>query len=356
MEEDPTIYRDIILVYSPPKVASTSLITSIRLSASNDYYVMHTHDEIIFKSNLGVNHHTCVSDILENGSDIWNPLTQKNRHVFIIDIYRDPIERKISEYFHEISTLHFNQPESVIKTYTLEKIVERFNCVYPHLSNEDYFKTRFPISLNKLPLTFDFERKYLLITNKEKNVTFIKLRLQDSNEWSTILSNIFGKEFVTMKDYETKDKEIGDLYKTFLDSYQIPDNFLKELQTCPHFHYYHTHEEKKAYFLKWGKKRGIPFFNSYTRNEYTFYEKLCLENQYHHRALTLHYKDDGCLCNGCKKQRLKIVFYQKNGFLNHGEAVLHRNVSTSYQQQNTIFLKHVKPNNNVFGIHLALDL
>jgi len=39
--------------------------------------------------------------------------------------------------------------------------------------------------------------------------------------------------------------------------------------------------------------------------------------------------------------------------INHGEAVLHRIL---YPQQNTIFLKYVKPNNNVFGIHLTLDL
>ena len=355
IREDPAIYRDIILVYSPPKVASTSLITSIRLSASDQYYVMHTHDEIIFKSSLGENHHTCVSDILENGSDIWNPLTQKNRHVFIIDIYRDPIERKISEYFHEISTLHFNQHESIIKSYNLEKVIERFNSVYPHLSNEDYFKTRFPISLNQMPLTFDFERKYLLVTNKEKNTTFIKLRSQDSKEWPSILSQIFGKEFILMKDYETKDKEIGDLYQSFKDAYLIPKNYLEELQYCSHFNYYHSQEEKHDYLTKWGLKRDVSYLNAYTQIEYTFYEKLCLENQYYHRALTQHYKDDGCLCIGCQKQRFKIVFYQKNGFLNHGETVLHKNVSSLYPQQNTILLKYVKPN-NIFGMHLTLDL
>jgi hypothetical protein len=349
------IYRDIVLVYSPPKVASTSLITSIRLSASNKYYVMHTHDEIIFKSNLGENHHTCVSDILENGSDIWNPLTKKNRHVFIIDIYRDPIERKISEYFHEISTLHFNQPESIIKTYNMENIIERFNCVYPHLSNEDYFKNRFPISLNQLPPTFDFEKKYLLITDKEKNVTFIKLRLQDSKDWPHILTQIFGNEFVLMKDYETKDKEIGDFYQSFLNSYPIPENYLNELKSCSHFNYYHTQEEKQAYFMKWGKKTGGSFLNAYTHSEYTFYEKICLKNQHYHRVLIQHYKDDGCLCIGCQKQRSKIVFYQKNGFLNHGETILHKNVSSLYPQQNTILLKYVKQN-NIFGMHLTLDL
>ena len=37
--------RNIVFVYTPPKVGSTTLVSSIRLSASYKFRVIHLHDE-----------------------------------------------------------------------------------------------------------------------------------------------------------------------------------------------------------------------------------------------------------------------------------------------------------------------
>ena len=43
------LYRDIVLLYCPEKVGSTSLATSIRTCASDKFIVFHSHQEDIFK-------------------------------------------------------------------------------------------------------------------------------------------------------------------------------------------------------------------------------------------------------------------------------------------------------------------
>ena len=41
--------NNIVFVYSQPKVGSTTLVSSIRISASNKYNVIHLHDELTLK-------------------------------------------------------------------------------------------------------------------------------------------------------------------------------------------------------------------------------------------------------------------------------------------------------------------
>jgi len=346
------LYRDLVLLYSPPKVGSTSIVSSIRISASEKFYVMHTHDEIIFKTTLGEQNNTCVSDIIKNTS-IFNPNTKTARKVYVIDIYRQPIERKISEFFHEISTLHFNNTEDNILKYYIQKIQNRFNDIFPHLSNEDFYKERFDV---EYPNTFDFEKKYL---KYEKNgVTYIKLRLQDSQEWGNILSEILNNQIVIVKDYPTEDKKIGVFYKDFLREYKLPFNFYKMIRDCPHLNYYNTLEEKNDYLNGWLEKlTGL--YNPYTTLEYKFYEKLCLENQFHFRPLFLHYRDDGCLCKLCSEKRDRVFFDIDNGNHNNKELIVHGNhQNKDVPQKNRIYLELHKDKfvSNVKGMFLDITL
>ena len=41
------LYNNIIFIYTPPKVGSTSLVSSIRISASHKFTIIHIHDEIM---------------------------------------------------------------------------------------------------------------------------------------------------------------------------------------------------------------------------------------------------------------------------------------------------------------------
>jgi len=128
---------NVIFIYTPPKVGSTSLVSSIRISAANKYSVLHIHDEVMLNVLTG------CSNISINEIIHYNKKIGKN--VFVIDIYRTPIERKISEYFEKLSCHHFNNTDENLNNYNIKKIINRFNKLFPHLASQDYFHSVYNI-------------------------------------------------------------------------------------------------------------------------------------------------------------------------------------------------------------------
>jgi hypothetical protein len=226
------------------------------------------------------------------------------RKIFLIDIYRSPVEQKISEYFHEMDTLHFNNYQENICNYSLLKIIKRFNDIFPYISNYDYFKDKFGLTAEEIPETFDHDKKYALV---EKNgVTYIKLRLKDSECWGGILSGIFGRKINIIKDHETKNKKIGELFKLFKEKFVLPFNYFQLIEKCPQLQYYYSFDERFEYLKEWYQKT-TGFYVSILKAEYAFYQKICIENQHIFRKLTEHYKDDGCLCMRCTARRVFVL-------------------------------------------------
>jgi hypothetical protein len=144
------LYRDIIVIYCPPKVGSTSLVTSLRLCCSDKFMIFHTHEESLFKFENKLNKDLTISDILKNNNIIGNDLIKKNRKIYFIDIYRSPIERKISEFFENLSLYHFNNLEDNIANYNVNKIIKRFNDIFLHIASEDYYTSRYKLKKPKI--------------------------------------------------------------------------------------------------------------------------------------------------------------------------------------------------------------
>jgi len=326
MFQDPFLYRDIVLVYCPQKVGSTSVVSSIRLSASDQIFTMHTHDEMIFEfTNKNINFpdsqnsDITVSDILQNTS-MMNRLTNLPRKIYLIDIYRPSMERKISEFFHEISMFHFHNEEDQVADYPLQKIINRFNQVCPNLDNIDYIREKYRLEPEEIPDAFDFKKKYIRV---EKNgVVHIKLRLKDSEKWGEILSEILEKPITAVMDYETRNKKIGELYKQFNEAYKIPFDVFKELENCPQLKYYYDFEERSQYLMKWWK-RTTGNVVSFSRKEYEFYQKVSIENRHIFMKMIQHYNDDGCLCLNCSNKRRHILARVKQGGTSFFEKNLH---------------------------------
>jgi hypothetical protein len=307
--------KNIIFVYSPPKVGSTSLVSSLRLNLSENYNIIHIHDEMM----IGVLIKTDMEDI--RMSDIINYNEELGKKVFVIDIFRNPIERKISEYFEKLSSLHFNNSEANLNKYRMEKIIERFNKIFEHLSKDDYFQERYNI---ECPDHFDVENKYLLIENK--GTKYIKLRMNDIDEWNKILTNIFKSNIVTIKDHETKNKSIGELYERFKKEYRIPYRHYLKIKESNNLKYYHSKEERENYLKSWEHKTEKKEITCYTKKEYDFYLNICIENKYYNNNIEWdHYIDNGCFCKYCTEKRKEIYFKAKSGEKNF-EKIIHRNV------------------------------
>ena len=198
------VNNNIIFIYTPPKVASTSLVSSLRLFLSHKFNIIHIHGENMLTSLINID----IKNITINDIILYNKELGKN--IYVIDVFRSPIERKLSEYFEQLSSLHFNNTDENLINYPIKKIINRFNKIYPYIANDDYFIEKYNIYI---PEYFDFKKKYLFI--EENCIKYIKLRMNDINIWNDVLSNIFKTEIIIVKDYETRNKSNVKLYKIF---------------------------------------------------------------------------------------------------------------------------------------------
>jgi hypothetical protein len=336
-----------IFIYTPPKVGSTTLVTSLRVSLGKSYTTIHIHDEIMLSVLTGI---TNVKII-----DIIHFLSNQGKNVYVIDVYRTPIERKMSEFFEKISPYHFNNTSDNISKYSITRISDRFNKVFPHIENGDHYFEKYDISD---PISFDFEKKYTV--QNVNNIKYIKLRLCDSNLWGNILSNIFQIDIIIIPDYKTEDKDIGQLYQKFKTEYKLPLNYLHIIKNDKYFNFYYNELERNNYLQKW-QNRLTSNFIPYTESEYKFYMNLCLENQYINDIDIDHYIDNGCLCVYCNEKRKEIYFRAKAGEKIF-EKIVHNKVfvevnNEKFKELNKKIISSVKQNNkfkpNQFKINLS---
>jgi len=321
-----TSLNNYIFIYTPPKVGSTTLVTSLRLSLSNTFGTIHIHDETMLNVLTNINGVTINEMILF--------LANNGKNVFVIDVYRTPIERKISEFFEKISPYHFNNTEANISKYSIKRISDRFNKLFPHIENGDHYFDKYNIDK---PIEFDFINKYTIqIVN---NVKYIKLRLCDSNLWGNILSNIFNKEIVIIPDYKTEDKEIGKIYNEFKKKYYIPSNYIDIIKNDKYLNLYYNDEERIKYINMW-QRRTCEEFTPYTETEYNFYMNLCLENQYINDIQKNHYIDNGCFCKFCKEKRKEIFLKAKSG-AKITEKIIHSEVINQIKNNKINELKEI---------------
>ena len=317
-----------IFVYTPPKVGSTTLVTSLRISLGKSFNVIHIHDNIMLSVLTDIN------DVTVN--DIINFLGEKGKKVYVIDIYRTPIERKMSEFFEKISPYHFNNTEDNISKYNLKRITDRFNKLFPHLAIGEHYFDKYNISK---PILFNFETKYSL--QEINKVKYIKLRLCDAHLWGSILSNILQNDIVLVNDYATETKHIGEFYKTLKNEYKLPINFFESIENCKYLKFYYSDEERKKYLNEWRTKIEDKFV-PYTDSEYKFYVILYLENQYINDIQQDHYIDDGCYCELCKKKRRELFFKAKKGETITEKITHNALVNENVQQKNIKMYEIIK--------------
>ena len=301
-----------VFIYTPPKVGSTTLVSSLRVSLGNTYSIVHIHDEIMLNVLTG------VSDVSIN--EIIAFLSASGKRVYVIDVYRTPIERKMSEFFEKISPYHFNNSEENINSYSINRIADRFNALFSHIGNGDHYLDKYNIGS---PPPFDFKKKYTI--RKRNNITYVKLRLCDSSMWGQVLSAIFSSTVVVITDYQTDSKGIGELYKRFKREYKIPANYLEDIRACGSLRLYYNEEERNEYLSMWQQRVGDSY-TPYTPEEYRFYMKLCLENQHINDIQPEHYIDHGCRCQMCSSKRRDLFIRVKNGEV-VGERIIHSELS-----------------------------
>lgn len=321
-----------IFVYTPPKVGSTTLVSSLRISLGNEYSIVHIHDETMLSVLTGINNVT-INQIIEYLNSI-------GKKIYVIDVYRTPVERKMSEFFEKISCYHFNNSDENINKYNIKRVSDRFNKLFPHLEVGDHYLEKYNI---ENPVEFDFEKKYSV--QEINQITYIKLRLCDSNMWANILSTIINREVVLITDYKTDEKKIGELYKKFKNEYKLPSNYFDQIKTDKYFLYYYSEKERNEYLKLWENRLCEPF-KPYTIEEYNFYVNLYLENQYINDIQLEHYIDNSCFCKFCSLKRREIFFRAKRGEKNF-EKIVHSEIINKQIQHINNKIKQIVQINNI---------
>ena len=238
------------------------------------------------------------------------------RNIWVIDVYRSPIERKMSEYFDKLASFHFNNSEDKLVHYDVNRLIIRFNNIFRHIAPGDHYMNKYQDMSVVPPKSFDFSKeKYLM--QLVNGIYFVKLRLKDSGEWGQILEKILKTEIIIVNDYETDSSQLSSLYKRFKREYTIPENYLDEIVKCPFLNYYYSTDEVTAYLDLWRDKQTQTMKEpvGYTESEYIIYKNICIENQWQTNVDANHYLDDGCTCSICTKRRRIVAANLKKGRL-----------------------------------------
>jgi hypothetical protein len=259
--------KNIIIVYTNKKVGSTSLWGSFNLYLSSIYKTSHIHSSFELERFKLYDITMC---------QFFKILKLFNKNVFIIDIYRPIFDICVSNYFNELHG-HFQRdfekyPELENKNTVVNRFFKLFNDFYD-VHNVDYYKEIYNIP--NIPSTFDFDNKHLVY--KDENLTYIKLRLCDSDNWNNILSKYIGYKFKNIKFNESEKKPWGQLYKYFKNNFTITTEIYELLKNNVYFKYYYTPEEQNKYLQKFTVNDNtiIP----YNENEIKFYKILMRENE-----------------------------------------------------------------------------
>lgn len=226
-----------VYVYCSGKSGSMTLYQTF---LQNGFYPLHVHGEQYYTE------HIPESVLNSNLFDVIEQSMKNNDHIYIIDAYRTPFERKISSFFQTYHGDLSNSEENIALIFeqldNKIKDLENYNAIDEIMN---YFK---------LPLfdSFDFNKRYNLI--QYKNATFIKLLFADIKHWDYILSEIIGKKIKLYADNISDEKQYQLIYKIVKESYRIPAFMIDFIKNNKAFQIYNTKDDQEKYLEFWSKK------------------------------------------------------------------------------------------------------
>ena len=225
-----------IFVFCSAKTGSTHLHNLF----SKKYNSLHVHGNSGYRRRKGS---TDLKDLILHCSN-----TQEE--IYVIDSYREPIERKIASFWQNISTHVPNwneiEAEELIQIFN-DKYIYRIEEYHSYKESFDYFNIPYIES-------FDFSKQFY--STKHNNITFIKLRLKDSKNWVNILNNNFNFGLSEMDKISNNatNKPYSKKYAEFNEKYRVPVKFLESLKNDREFFIFNTDEEREIYLEKWYEK------------------------------------------------------------------------------------------------------
>jgi hypothetical protein len=151
-----------------------------------------------------------------------------DEEITLIDVYRPPIERKLSMFFKNIMN------NSNLREKTVEDLNSAFCYYFKNINGYNHY-SNFIIPKYKLNIpNFDFEKGYVKVT--QGKITYVKILFSDIHRWGDILSEVFKKKIRIYEDNITtkqKYKETRDCLRInkIIYNFIIKDPYLKKNMT-----------------------------------------------------------------------------------------------------------------------------
>lgn len=225
---------EIILIYQPGKVASSTLYKSI---TRHKRYALHCH---------------VLNGIGESDDELYELLNKKSGK--IISLVRDPIARRIAEMWQNIDQL--NRYSSEVDFSEIEKFYfpdtfsggefEWFDGQLNH-----FFK------INVFEHPFDKEKGYSII--RKDNIELLLIKMEKLNELESVIG-----DFLNISNFQLSNNNVGDQkpYRFAYREYKMNlcfsevmlENVYKKNEHIKHFY---SEQERELLYRKWSKKVEI---------------------------------------------------------------------------------------------------
>ena len=219
---------EIILIYQTGKVGSSSVYRSIK------------------KYNRNVLHCHTLRDVCEREDDLSQLLNLKSGK--IITLVRDPIARRISEMWQNITSWERYSAEvdfSEIEKYYFKKRFWVGDAEWFDNQMKKYFK----INIYEHP--FNTEKGYTVI--KQGNIEVLLLTLERLNDLEEVIGNFLGiKGFKLSRDNVGKEKLYRFALQAFKESFTISQEELEELyRKSDYMKHFYSEQEREEFYAKW---------------------------------------------------------------------------------------------------------
>lgn len=225
----PLYQNEIILIYQPGKVASTSLYRTIQKYGR---HVLHCHD---------------LDKIGSNDDDLYRLLNLQSGK--IISLVREPIARRISEMWQGIP--YADRYAFDADFYDIENNYF-YQGIQGALSEFEWFdlqiKRLFKIDVYSYP--FDKEKGYTFI--KEGKIELLLIKVEKLNE----LEDVIGR-FLNIQNFRLYNDNVGNQksYRFALQSYKenfmVSQELLETIYEHEYVKHFYSEQERNGYYRKW---------------------------------------------------------------------------------------------------------
>lgn len=270
-----------IIVYTPRKVASTTITQTLR-SNGLTVHKQHSLNEIsnrLIQDKLYVINkkplHWMIDGLIFkkrlNNWSINNKRINTEKKCKVITLIKDPISVGLSDLF--MNLFEFYPDEALArKLDNIDNLINFYSEIYlnKQWGKDADFKaflkalTEFPIhwletelkytfDIDVLSSAFDKQHGYTIYSGKKADV--LLLRAEDVNTYGAeALSQFFNLEITKLNPSNvTKEKPYGKLYQQLIKQFQLPEEVLIDIYKKTNMDHFYAENEINDLILKWRK-------------------------------------------------------------------------------------------------------